>query len=327
MAEHERAYKIDERTRRAVDGRTLISDLGIDREEIEWRKEFTRFDEEDADRLEAIDGMIDGVADDLVDEFYDHLHSHPRTAKILETSSKEIDSLKRTQRQYLTDLTSGEYDEQYFSRRARIGKIHELLDLDPKLYLGSSTVYYDGILNAIADDANDQLEEMATDRRTEAKPETAVEAETDPESPAAEAVVPLSEAQDAVETVVGRALSTLKLMNLDQQVVMDTYIDAYADVEAELERRIDVSKNVQESVSELRSRTETVAERSEEIATLTDDQFDSTSEIAGEVSGLSATVEEIAANAEEVSATSERAEELTDDTTDTAQEAIEKMER
>ncbi len=186
--------------------------------------------------------MIDGVADDLVDEFYDQLHSHPRTAKILETSSKEIDSLKRTQRQYLTDLTSGEYDEQYFSRRARIRKIHELLDLDPKLYLGSSTVYYDGILNAIADDANDQLEETATDRRTEAKPETAVEAETDPESPAVEAVVPVSEAQDAVETVVGRALSMLKLMNLDQQVVMDTYIDAYADVEAELERRIDVSK-------------------------------------------------------------------------------------
>ncbi|RQG99249.1 globin-coupled sensor protein [Natrarchaeobius oligotrophus] len=361
METHEREYKIDDTVRRTVDGSELTDDLEIDRREIEWRKSFTRFDDVDAERLEAMEPLFREIADDLVEEFYDHLQSDAKSNAVLRASSKQVEQLKRTQRQYLVELADGEYGQDYFDRRARIGKLHELLEMEPKFYLGSSTIYYEGILSALADESKEQLGESATGHgfddgssteRTRLESESASERSgTDSSHPEfesdvdggpefggdaayepdvdgeSEPVVPVSEAQAAVDDVVERALSAMKLLTLDQQVVMDTYIHAYADVEDELERRKEVSENVQESVTELRSGTDTVSERTDDISGLAGDQSESMGNIASEVSGLSATVEEIAANAEEVSATSEQAEQLAGDTTDTAEQAIDKMER
>ncbi|AFZ74335.1 methyl-accepting chemotaxis sensory transducer [Natronobacterium gregoryi] len=314
--------KITDDDRQQVDGTQLTDDIGIDRDEIEWRKDFTGFDSADATRLESMAPLFDEITDDLVEEFYDHLQSHAKTADIFDSTTKSVGALKQSQRVYLTDLGSGTYDQSYFDRRARIGKLHDMLDLGPKLFLGMYSIYYEGILEVIAEDATKQLEEASRS----SVPVATEGSVTEPSESEDEPVVPLSAATDAIDDVVERTTSVLKVLNLDQQVAMDTYIHSYTDrVEDELERREAVSRNVESAVAELQESSRVVSDRSDEINDLTDEQADSMDEIATEVSGLSATVEEIAANAEEVSATSERAKSLASETMGTAGEAIDRM--
>ena len=141
---------IDDDSRRGVDGASLTTDIGIDGDEIEWRSAFTRFDADDAAQVEAMSGTFERIADDLVDEFYDHLQSHSEAVAVLDSSSKPVEALKETQREYLLDLGRGEYGQEYFDRRARIGKIHDMLDLGPKIYFGAYSIYYRGVMERFA---------------------------------------------------------------------------------------------------------------------------------------------------------------------------------
>ncbi|AHG00175.1 transducer protein HemAT [Halostagnicola larsenii XH-48] len=344
-------YKISEGDRRNVIGSQLTDELGIDAARIEWRKDFTRFDRADADRLESMSELFDTIADGLVDDFYAEMQSHEETVAILDSSSKEVESLKRTQAEYLKDLGRGNYGQDYFDRRAKIGKLHDMLDLGPEIYLGAYSIYYEGILDAIARSAKDQpaLSGGSDGAETTAATEsptgagatvsgTDATAATDASAGTGaaatktreEPLLTASEAQeavdDAVDEVVDRTLSALKLINLDQQIVMDTYIHSYADIEAELERRERVTESVEENVSKLRGSADDAVERSNEVGQLAEEQVESMSQVSGEISSLSATVEEIASNAEEVSSTSETATNIADNASDTAGDALEKME-
>ena len=290
---------IDDDSRRGVDGASLTTDIGIDGDEIEWRSAFTRFDADDAAQVEAMSGTFERIADDLVDEFYDHLQSHSEAVAVLDSSSKPVEALKKTQREYLLDLGRGEYGQEYFDRRARIGKIHDMLDLPPKMYLGAYSIYYEGIADAIATDIES---EYAGDDTT----------------------------TTAVEAALGRFVSTLKLMNLDQQVAMDTYIHAYSErVETELEARADLQREVREEVEEpiddLQEGTEQILDGTEGIATLADEQAEGASQAANEIGNLSATIEEVASTTDDVASKSERADELAAEGRDSAEDAIETM--
>mgnify|MGYP006284377141 FL=1 len=279
-----------------IDGQDLLGDIGIDEAEMRWRKEYTGFDAKDAERLGEMSGLFDAVSDDLVEQFYSHLQRHDETVAFLEKSSRPTDQLKASQARYLRDLGRGAYDESYFQERARIGKIHDLLDLGPKIYLGAYALYYEGILQAIAKD---------------------VVAAHDGGGDAVEL---------AVEETVERAMSVLRLVNLDQQVAMDTYIHSYNEkIERELERRAEATGQIEESASELHGSASGVADGTREITDLADEQSDDMGSIASEVSSLSATVEEVAASAEEVKRESREAEELAVDGQGSAQDAIEVM--
>jgi len=128
--------KITDEERRMVDGSELTNKIGIDSTEIEWRKNYTQFSEQDASELRSVSHIFEGIADELVDEFYDHLQSHNETIAIIDSSSKPVEALKNDQRQYLMELGQGQYDQRYFNHRARIGKIHDMLDLGPKIVVG-----------------------------------------------------------------------------------------------------------------------------------------------------------------------------------------------
>lgn len=295
-------YKIDDDNRRAVDGTELTAEIGIDREEIAWRKKFTRFDGEDERRLEELSGTFDGIAEELVGEFYEHLQSHSESVAILDSSSKPVEMLKRDQRQYLMSLGRGEYDQAYFDSRARIGKIHDMLDLGPRIYLGAYSIYYRGLTEAIAEDVIDEFGGAESDAVSE-----------------------------AVEAVSERVLSTLKIINLDQQVAMDTYIQSYSkQVEEQLETQRKLQKEVQDGVSapitDLRDTTEQVVSSTDEITNLAAEQADSTQEASNEVANLSATIEEVASTADDVASRSEEADELASNGRRSAEEAIDVME-
>ncbi len=300
---------LTESDRRGVDGGGLAADIGLDGDEIEWRKEFTRFDDETAATLGEMAGLFEANADDLVDEFYDHLTAYEQTVEIFGRSSKTVEQLKQTQREYLLDFGRSDFGQEYFEGRARIGKIHDMLDLGPRVYLGAYSIYYRGLLSEIG----------------EAAKADAVERHGDAGGDAVEDAV-----DEAVDEVVDRMLALSKAINLDQQVAMDTYIHSSNEqAEQEARRRREQSRTVGEEVeaplTDLESTADQVSDNADEIDGLTSEQSENMDTIASEVSDMSATIEELASTADQVKATSEEAERRATSGQESAGEAIDVM--
>lgn len=301
------ANKLTAADRGTVDGAQLTDEIGIDAAEIDWRKSFTRLEDRDVQRLDRMEGLLDEIADGLVDEFYDHLQQFEESMSVIGRSSKGVEALKQSQTSYLRSIGRGTYDQQYFDKRARIGKIHDMLDMGPKFYMGAYSIYYEGIMEAIAEDVKSDLAGLQPDGGASAEAATG-------DTPTASA---------AIDEVVERSMSVLKLLLVDQGVAMDTYIHSYnQQLEDELDRRKSVVEECTTSVEETKRAAEELAESSQEISHIADQQADSMGNVAGEVSNMSATIEEIASTAEEVDTTSARAEDLARPGREDATEAI-----
>ncbi len=281
-----------------VNGSELTAELNIDKSEIDWRKEYTQFSQVDATTLESVSGVFEAVAEDLVEEFYDHLQSYNETVAILDSSSKPVEMLKRDQRQYLIELGQGQYDQSYFDRRARIGKIHDMLDLGPKIYFGAYSIYYRGILEALGEEAKANVDQ----------PETT----------------------ETIDTLLERVLSVLKLINLDQQVAMDTYIHSYSQqVEEMVEQQQTLMENVEndleQPIAEVSGAAQDVTERTIEVSETIHEQTEKIDTVTGETASMSATIEEIASTAATVSQTSENARERAERGKSSSTETLEAM--
>lgn len=196
--------RITATNRGQVDGTQLVDDIGIDQQQIDWRKDFTNFEQADEQRLEDLGSVVEPAIDDAVEAFYDHLESYDETVEIFGRSSKGIEALKENQREYLQGLFDGQYGQDHFESRARIGKIHDMLDLGPKIYLGGYSIFYRHLIDAVVDDLKADL----------------AQADGGDLAQQGDALTP----EKALDTLADRTRSILKLMNIDQQVAMDTYI-------------------------------------------------------------------------------------------------------
>ena len=294
--------------RKQVDGAQLIDDIEIDQQQINWRKDFTNFEQADEQRLEELGSVVEPAIDDAVEAFYDHLESYEETTEIFGRSSKGIEALKGNQREYLQGLFDGQYGQNHFESRARIGKIHDMLDLGPKIYLGAYSVFYRHLIDTVVVDLKTDL------------------AQTDDGDPVQQddSLTP----EEALDALADRTQSMLKLMNLDQQVAMDTYIHSYSEqLEAELAQQKQVISDVDEQVVQATQSAENITTSTDRLSDQAHDQAKSMNRVAGEVADMSATVEEIASTADEVATMSEHAEGLAQEGRGAATDAIEVMKR
>ncbi len=323
----------------------LVAGIGLDEDEVAWRKEFIGFDAEDERRLSELEPMLRERRHQIADDFYDSLTAHEQTREVIERSPKDVEQLKQTQQAYLVSLATGDYDLEYFKDRARIGKLHEMIDMPLKHYVGQYGVYYDLLLSEMNDRVQQQVTEAIerwAERRDELRSdegssgvldaigfggnddvETGEQAELDDL---------LEEAiQEAVQDGVRDVLSLLRIINLDLQVAADTYVDAY---NQRLERAIDrrdqlaheVEADVKAPIEELYDASRAVANRAETISELTEQQADDVGRAATELSDVSAAVEEVASVADEVNRASEQTEELAASGAESADEALSALE-
>ncbi|MFC4247161.1 protoglobin domain-containing protein [Natribaculum luteum] len=323
----------------------LVDDIGLDEDEVDWRKEFIGFDAEDERRLSELEPMLRERRHQIAEDFYDNLTAHEQTREVIERSPKDVEQLKQTQQAYLVSLATGGYDLEYFKDRARIGKLHEMIDMPLKHYVGQYGVYYDLLLsemnNRVQEQVTDAIEAWA-DRRDDLQSDErgggvldaigfggSSDEETDEQ---AELDDLLEEAiQEAVQDGVRDVLSLLRIINLDLQVAADTYVDAY---NQRLERAIDrrdqlaheVESDVKAPIEELYDASQAVANRAETISELTEQQADDVGRAATELSDVSAAVEEVASVADEVNRTSEQTEELAASGAESADEALSALE-
>lgn len=125
--------------------------------DIDKRKAFLRFEEEDAERLASMRDLAERHLDGVIDVFYDHLQSFPSTARHLQDAQR-VKRLKRTQSSYFLELMDGVYDEAYMESRLRIGRTHERIGLGPEWYLGGYAVYLTKVMAAVFDEHADEPE-------------------------------------------------------------------------------------------------------------------------------------------------------------------------
>ena len=322
-----------------VDPDALLESIDVDEEELEFRKAFIGFDGEDERRLTDLEPLLRDHQDEIAERFYENLTSYDGPLEIMGRSPKGIEPLKQTQRAYLVSLATGEYDEAYFRNRARIGKLHELLDMPMKYYIGQYGVYYDLLLSTL----DERVQQLTVDAI-----ETWLDEELDGGRGSRGFVGQLLGGGDkgansdgldeslerAVRTAIhdGMAdvLSVLKIMNLDMQIAADTYFESYTQkLDREVGQRRElasrVQRDVRQPIEDLQSASRATAESAQEINDHVVSQAQDMDEIAAEVESLSANVEAVATAAEAVQEAGGEAAALANDGVEQADSALEEL--
>jgi len=98
--------------------------------------------EEDLALLKSKQSEFANITNEVVDELYAKITEQPELAELIETHST-IERLKETQRWYFQTLTAGIIDEDFFSKRLYIGKVHSKIGLTTNWYLGTYILYLD----------------------------------------------------------------------------------------------------------------------------------------------------------------------------------------
>ncbi len=315
----------------------LVENVGIDEDDVAWRKEFIGFDDEDERRLADLEPLLRENQEQIAEDFYENILQYEEATAIIGRSEKGVEDLKQTQRAYLVSLATGSYDLDYFENRARIGKLHEMIDMPLHHYIGQYGVYYDLLLERLNEQVQDRVvdavEGWASERDdsggglgglASALGLGGTDEPTIEES--FEATV-----REAIDDGMMDVLSLLRIINLDMQIAADTYVDSYAQrLERSIERRKRLAREVEHDVrapiEELHEASEVVASRAETISGHTASQASAVDAVAGDLSEVSAAVEEIAAAAGEVHADSDRTERLAAEGVEAADEVIADLE-
>lgn len=114
--------------------------MGIDEQELAWRKEFLELRQDDVERLTNIRELAAAYADPVIQGFYKHLLAFEQGRAFFKDPDV-LERVKQLQVEYFLDLTGGEYDLDYVKNRLGIGTVHERIGLPFKLYLGMYSWY------------------------------------------------------------------------------------------------------------------------------------------------------------------------------------------
>jgi rsbT co-antagonist protein RsbR len=104
------------------------------------QKRFVDFTEKDVEFLKKLHPFAVEYADKFVEKLYTHLMTFPDTKRFL-GDEKTLMRLKLAQKSYFLDLTSGEYGEEYFKSRIKVGIVHQRIGLPPRIYMSTYCFY------------------------------------------------------------------------------------------------------------------------------------------------------------------------------------------
>lgn len=112
------------------------------------QKRFVSFTDEDAAFLKKLHPFAVEYADTFVEKLYEHLLKFSDTKRFL-GDEKMLMRLKLAQKAYFMDLTSGEYGEEYFKSRIKVGITHQRIGLPPRVYMSTYCYYMQLIIPQI----------------------------------------------------------------------------------------------------------------------------------------------------------------------------------
>jgi two-component system, NtrC family, sensor histidine kinase HydH len=115
---------------RRVIGTTLVAGQTF----FESLKTYVGFDEQASAMLAGVRDLLAPHFGPIIDDFYATIEAHPGARSAITGGAAQIQRLKGTLTRWIDELFRGPHDEAYCERRARIGRIHVLIDL-PQAYM------------------------------------------------------------------------------------------------------------------------------------------------------------------------------------------------
>jgi methyl-accepting chemotaxis protein len=141
---------------------TLCEKYGITEVSLRQRREFIKLTERDIRTLAKLDGWLQSAAKTIITKLYDHQFAFGQTSEFFQRHAKERgtdlktlrDTLEGAQTAFLLRITNeaakgGEFGTTYFEERLRVGRVHNLINLPPRLYFGTYTVMQDLLFAAV----------------------------------------------------------------------------------------------------------------------------------------------------------------------------------
>jgi signal transduction histidine kinase len=117
-------------------------------------RDYVGFDSKAARRLQAIGPRMRPYHDRIVGRFYERVLADPGARAVL-TSEAQIARIRGSLMKWLEGLFTGPYDDAYFEKRARIGRVHVRVGLEQRYMLAGMNVIRLGLHHALADAAAD----------------------------------------------------------------------------------------------------------------------------------------------------------------------------
>lgn len=97
-------------------------------------KDYVEFDDEDAQRLRTLLPLLDPHFEGIAEHFYERILAHPRAHDAIKGGQAQVERLKKTLVSWMQSGLAGPHDEEFYARRARIGRIHVQIGL-PQQYM------------------------------------------------------------------------------------------------------------------------------------------------------------------------------------------------
>ncbi len=117
--------------------------------------EYVGWTDDDAALLARLGPVLSPHFQGIVDEFYDALERNERARAVFTGGKPQIDRQKHRLADWLLGIVGGVYDDEYFERRARIGRVHVQIELDQRFMFSSMNLVRAGLHRAL--DASDEV--------------------------------------------------------------------------------------------------------------------------------------------------------------------------
>jgi two-component system, NtrC family, sensor kinase len=122
--------------------------------------------EEDARRIHSVGALLEAHFAPLIDDFYDEIERHPDARKVVTGGAAQIQRLKGTLITWVRELFSGRYDQEYVTRRWRVGWRHVEIGLDQVYTNVALSRLRRGLVRTLAEHGPQDLAEREEIRRS-----------------------------------------------------------------------------------------------------------------------------------------------------------------
>jgi signal transduction histidine kinase len=129
-------------------------------------QEYVGWSEEDARRVLSLAPVLAAHLPALVDDFYAEIDRHPEARKVITGGAAQIERLKGTLLRWLQDLLAGPYDQDYVTRRWRVGWRHVEIGLDQVYTNVALSRLRRGLMRALDESGPRDWQEMLAVRRS-----------------------------------------------------------------------------------------------------------------------------------------------------------------
>lgn len=139
---------------------TIAQELGIDDAEIARRKSFLEFTDTDVELLRQLHVDMSEASEDFAVAFYNHVLRFPEMSALV-PDVEMLERLKKSQAVHFSQLSGGDYGEQYVQQRLRVGVVHQQVGLDPKWYIGAYRKYLSFFLPLLLRETGNNVEKFS----------------------------------------------------------------------------------------------------------------------------------------------------------------------